>query len=181
MRAKVALTIGLVALLAGMPLSGCGEAEGEEALQAVEGQPLHLGELIYNVAITRFLNADEVSDVEYLAGQPPEPPGESYLGVFIIITNENEDEAVESAGAYRMTDASGRIFEPLESESLYALEIGAAVEADGMIPVPDTTAAEGPVQGSLLIFLVPDDVSGERPLELEIESDAGTGVVELDI
>jgi hypothetical protein len=181
MRAKVALTLGLVALLAGMPLSGCGEEEGEEALQAVEGEPLHLGDLIYNVAITRFLNADEISDMEYLEGQPPEPPGQSYLGVFLLITNENEDEAVESAEVYEVTDASGRRYEPLESESPYALAIGDPVEADSTIPVPDTTAAEGPVQGALLLFLVDDDVAEERPLELEIESDAGTGIVELDI
>jgi hypothetical protein len=181
MRAKVALTIGLVALLAAVPLSGCGEAEGEEALQVVEGQPLHLGELIYNVAITRFMNPDEISDAEYLEGQPPEPPGESYLAVFLLITNENDDEAFESAASYRVTDASGRTYEPLESDSPYALEIGATVEADGTIPVADTTAAAGPTQGAMLLFLVDDDVSSERPLELEIESDAGTGLVELDI
>ena len=181
MRVKVALTIGLVALLAGIPLSGCGEAEGEEALEAVEGQPLHLGDLIYNVAITRFLNPDEISDLAYLEGQPPEPLEQSYLGVFLLITNENEDEAVPSAEVYTVTDASGRTYEPLESESPYALEIGATVEPDGTIPVPDTIAADGPIQGAMLLFLVDDDVSAERPLELEIESDAGTGVVELDI
>jgi hypothetical protein len=181
MRAKVALTLGLVALLASVLLGGCGEEEGEEALMADEGQPLHLGDLIYNVAITRFLNPNELSDVEYLAGQPPEPPGESYLGVFLLITNDNEDEAFVSADAYQVTDASGRFFEPLESESPFALEIGATVDADGTIPVPDTTAAEGPVQGALLLFLVDDNVSEERPLELEIESPEGTGVVELDI
>ena len=80
-----------------------------------------------------------------------------------------------------MTDASGREYEPLESESPYALEIGATVEADGTIPEPDTTAAAGPIQGAMLLFLVDDDVSEERPLELEIESADDTGVVELDI
>ncbi len=181
MRAKVAFTLGLVALLAAVPLAACGEKEGEEALEAVEGEPLHLEELIYNVAITRFLNPNEISDAEYLVGQPPEPTGESYLGVFLRITNEDDEETVESADAYAVTDAGGRIYEPLESESPYALEIGAPVPPDGALPEADTTAAEGPIQGAMLLFLVDDDVSEERPLELEVEAASDTGRVELDI
>jgi hypothetical protein len=181
MRAKVALILGLVALLVAVPLAGCGEKEGEEALEAVEGEPLHLGELIYNVAITRFLNPEEISDQEYLVGQPPEPAGKSYLAVFLLITNDSDDESHEIAGEYAVTDASGRLYEPLESESPYSLELGATVEADGAIPESDTTAAAGPIQGAMLLFLVDDNVSEERPLELEIDSADGTGVVELDI
>jgi hypothetical protein len=181
MRAKVALSLGLVALLAAIPLAGCGEKEGEEAFEAVEGEPLHLGDLIYNVAITRFMNPNETSDMEYLVGQPPEPPEQSYLGVFLLITNDSDDEAFPSADEYHVSDASGRIYEPLESESPYALELGATVPADGAIPEPDTTAAAGPVQGAMLLFLVDDDVSEERPLELEIADPEGTGLVELDI
>ena len=181
MRAKAFFIIGLVALLVAVPTAGCGEEEGEAALEAVEGEPLHLDELIYNVAITRFLNPEETSDAEYLVGQAPEPPGKSYLGVFMLITNDNEDEAVESADAYAVTDAGGRHYDPLPSESPYAMEIGATVEADGTIPEQDTTAAAGPIQGAMLLFLVDDDVSEERPLELDIEAAGETGVVELDI
>ena len=64
MRAKVALVLGLVALLAGVPLAGCGEEEGQDALESAEGEPLELGDLIYNVAITRFLNPSLTSDAE---------------------------------------------------------------------------------------------------------------------
>jgi hypothetical protein len=181
MRAKVALTLGLVAVLAAVPLAGCGEEEGEDALESVEGEPLHLDGLIYNVAITRFLNPNETSDAQYLVGQDSEPTGQTYLGVFVLITNENEDEAIASVDDYVVTDASGREYEPLPSESPYALEIGATVEPDGTLPEPDTTAAESPIQGAMLLFLVDDDVSEERPLELELASSEGTGVVELDI
>jgi hypothetical protein len=181
MRARVAVIFGLLALLAAVPVAGCGEEEGEDALESVEGEPLHLDELIYNVAITRFLNPELTSDAEYLVGQEPEPPGQSYLGVFLRITNESDDEDFESAGGYLVTDASGRQYEPLPSESPYALEIGAPVPADSSLPGADTTAAEGPIQGAMLLFLVDDDVSENRPLELEIEAGSGTGVVELDI
>jgi hypothetical protein len=181
MRAKVAFILGLVALLVAVPLAGCGEEEGDEAFEAVEGEPLHLGELIYNVAITRFLNPNETSDREYLVGQPPEPPDQSYLGVFLLITNDSDDEAFQIADEFAVTDASGRHYEPLESESPFALEPGATVEPDGALPVPDTTAAAGPIQGAMLLFLVDDDVSEERPLELEISDPQASGVVELDI
>ena len=178
---KVAFILGLLTLLVAVPVAGCGEEEGEAAHEAVEGEPLHLDELIYNVAITRFLNPEETSDAGYLIGQPAEPPGKSYLGVFLLIKNDNEDEAVASADDYFVTDTSGREFEPLPSESPYAMEIGASVEPDGTIPEADTTAASGPIQGAMLLFLVDDDVSEERPLELHIDSGHEPGVVELDI
>lgn len=180
MRLRAAFIFGLVAVLIAVPLASCGEEEGAEALEAVEGEPLHLDGLIYNVAITRFLNPEEPSDQDYLEGQPPEPVGESYLGVFLTILNE-ESEAQPSAGAYTLTDASHRDFEPLASESPFALERGVTVPAETSVPREDTTASAGPIQGAMLLFLVEDDVSEERPLELEIEAGGETGVVELDI
>ena len=70
---------------------------------------------------------------------------------------------------------------PVESESPFALEIGAPVPAEEALPLPDTTAQTGPNQGSLLIFSVDDEVSENRPLKLEIESDGELGEVILDI
>lgn len=180
MRARTTFIFTALALLVAMPLAACGEKEGAEALEAVEGEPLHLDDLIYNVAITRFLNPEEIEDAQYLEGQPPAPAGQSYLGVFLTIVNETDSER-SSADEYTVTDASERHYEPLESDSAYALEIGVPVPADHAIPADDTTASTGPIQGAMLLFLVDDDVSEERPLELEIESAEGTGVVELDI
>ena len=181
MRRKVAPLIGLVAVLSiALPVAGCGEEEGEDALESVEGEPLEVGELIYNVAITRFLNPNTTEDAQYLEGLPEEPPGQSYLGVFLRIDNES-DEEVSSAQNYAVTDASDRVYEPVETDSQYALEIGALIPSDGEIPSPDTTAAAGPTQGALLLFLVEDDVSEERPLELEVNGVLGEGTVELDI
>ena len=180
MRSKVALIFGLAAFLVAMPLAGCGEKEGEEALEAVEGEPLHVGGLIYNVAITRFMNPDEVEDRAYLVGQEPEPADKSYLGVFLTIDNE-EEEAIQSAATYTVTDSTEREYESLETESVHALDIGASVPADDKIPGADTPASESVIQGSLLLFLVDDDVSAARPLELQIEGADGSGHIELDI
>lgn len=181
MRTRVATIIGLLAVLAlAVPIAGCGE-EDEEIPAAVEGEPLELGGLLYNVSITRFLNPNITEDEAYLEGAEEEPKGMSYLGVFLQIKNEEEEE-IPSAANYAVTDASHRVFEPVDLETEFTLDVGATVPADHLIPEPDTVAAAGPTQGALLLFLVDDDVSEERPLELEIESAVGgTGLIELDI
>jgi len=162
-------------------MAGCGQEE-EGTPEAVEGEPLHVGELIYNVAITRFLNPNIVEDSAYLAGAPEEPPGMTYLGVFILIENDGEEE-VPSANNYSVVDGSHTVYRPVENvETAFSLDVGAPVPPDGEIPALDTVAAAGPTQGALLVFLVSDDVSEQRPLELKISSViAGEGLIELDI
>lgn len=166
----------VLTLLAGV-LSACGE---EATSEVVEGEPIEIGDLSYNISITRFLNPDDNEDAEYLVGQPPAPPGKEYLGVFLVVENETE-EPVTSADGYTVVDTIEAEYEPAESESPYALEIGAEVPAEGQIPLPDTTAATGPNKASLLIFEVDDGVGDNRPLKLEIESPDGAGEVILDI
>jgi hypothetical protein len=183
MRTRVATIVGLLAVLAlAVPVAGCGDdEEGEEVPEAVEGEPLELGELLYNVSITRFLNPNITEDRAYLEGAPEEPQGMSYLGVFLQIKNET-DEDVASADHYAVVDGSHRVYEPSELETEFSLDVGATVPADGVIPPLDTVAAAGPTQGALLLFLVDDDVSEERPLELEVEDAVGgEGLIELDI
>lgn len=166
-----------------LPIAGCGDEDShDEVPEVVEGEPLELGELVYNVAITRFLNPNIVEDEEYLEGAPSEPKGMSYMGVFILIKNETEEEQL-SAQTYAVVDGGHRVYEPVDDvETPFSLDIGAPVPAEGEIPELDTVPAAGPTQGSLILFLVDDDVSEARPLELEVSSvTAGEGKIELDI
>jgi hypothetical protein len=167
----------LLCLAAGVALAACGE---EEETEVVEGEPIALAELEYNISLTRFLNPEDNEDAEYLVDQPAADPGTSYLGVFLTIENETEDPQ-PSAHGYKVRDTLGAEYEPVESKSPYALDVGAEVPAEGELPLPDTTAATGPNQGSLLIFQVDDTVSENRPLALEVETSAGAGEVILDI
>lgn len=177
-RAAVIMLCLLAAFLAASALAACGE---EEETEVAEGEPIEIGELSYNVQLTRFLNPDDPEDSEYLVGQPQAEPGTYYLGVFMVVSNET-GEAVASADDYTVTDTVGARYEPLGSDSPYALDVGAEVPADDQLPLPDTTAATGPNQGSLLIFHVKDDVSDNRPLQLEIQDPSGaSGDVILDI
>jgi hypothetical protein len=158
--------------------SGCGpdavESEGNE------GEPVGVSDLDYNVQITRFLNPDDNEDAEYLVGEPRAPEGSEYLGVFLVIENQTDDVR-PSATNYTVTDTLDNEYETVESESPYALELGADVPAHDQLPLPDTTPYAGFNKGSLLIFEVPDEVSENRPLRLHIDSFDGSGEVTLDI
>jgi hypothetical protein len=177
------ITVSLLAAafaLAAMPLlAACGEEEEEET-HVIEGEPIELGDLSYNVGFTRFLNPDDPEDAEYLVGQPEPAPGEQYLGVFMTVDNEG-DATAQLPPHFEVTDTTHTVYESLESESPFALEPSTDLAAGEELPAPDTTAAIGPIKGSLVLFRVPDSVTENRPLELEIPSSEGDGIVELDI
>lgn len=188
MRRPAPILLSLLATAAAGGLAACGEDADPSGVggtsivvaEAVEGEPLEVGELGYNVGITRFLNPADAEDSEYLVGLPEPGPGTGYLGVFMTIENESEVER-PSASQYTVVDTTGEEYEVVESESPYALEVGAEVPAEGELPLPNTTAQTGPNHGVLLIFLVGDAVSDNRPLVLEVDSFEGTGEIILDI
>jgi hypothetical protein len=134
-RRPVAVALCLAALALAGVAAGCGE---EEETEVAEGEPIELADLSYNVGLTRFLNPDDNEDAEYLVGQPPAESGFYYLGVFLTIDNET-DEDLASAEEYVVRDTLENEYEPIESESPFALEIGAVVPAEGALPLPDTT------------------------------------------
>ena len=168
------------ALFAAALLSGC-ETDPESDLSVEEGQPMKLGELLYNVQISRFLNPRDQEDEAYLAGQPPPPNDKLYLAVFMLI--ENEGDAIQEVPSdFTVLDTAGTEFDPVPSDSLFALELGGTVEAKDQLPEPESTAANGPIEGAMVLFLIDEASTEDRPLILEIPSSAGSlGEVELDI
>lgn len=177
------LALPLLAVLAltaaGGVLSACGYESHEK--EVVEGEPVELGELSYNVMFSRFLNPDDNEDAAYLVGQPTPPPGSAYFGVFFQVQNESE-EPQTLADSFTIHDADHQKFEAIPSESLYALPFGGEVESQEQIPVLDSTPETGPIEGSLVLFELPASASENRPLTLEIPGpDGETGEVTLDL
>lgn len=170
------LAAALLALLLGV--AGCGYTSDEK--EVVEGEPVTLGELRYNVIFSRFLNPSDNEDSGYLVGLPKPPPGSAYFGVFFEVQNES-DEPQTLANEFKIVDADHAEFEAVESESLYALPLGGEVEAEEQIPVLDSTAQQGPIEGSVVIFELPASASENRPLLLEIPGPEGRGEVTLDL
>lgn len=183
-----ALAIPLAAVALTLGIAACGSEEetetlhGEEVPFVVEGEPIELGDLRINVQLTRFLNPNDIEDSDYLEGLPAPAPNQDYLGVFMGIENEGGDPVkLPEPSQVKVTDTTGAEFEPVETDTVFALDFGAEVEGDGEVPIPDSAAASGPTQGSIVIFLVDTVVSDNRPLELELEADGEKGIIELDI
>ena len=179
-RRALALAFVLALALALVGFAGCGNDLSKEA---DEGVPIKLGDLEINVQETRFLNPSQSDDKDYLQGQQlPTPTGKSYLGVFLTIENTGDDPLRLPANAQvSVTDTTGAAYESIPSHTPFAVPLGSELAGGADIPAPDTAAQSGPVQGSLVLFLVDEGVSENRPLKLEIDFEGETGEITLDI
>jgi hypothetical protein len=180
MRRPLAPALLAIALFAiALPLGACGAEE--EELDVAEGEPIIADDVSYNVVISRFLNPDDTEDAEYLADAPDPPPHEAYFGVFMQIHNDI-DESVAVPEDLSVVDTLDNTYRALEAESSYALPLGSDLPADEKLPTPDSTAAYGPIEGSLVLFQLREDATDNRPLILELPLPSGKiGKIELDI
>jgi hypothetical protein len=170
-----ALALGVLA----MGVSACGYESHEK--DVVEGEPVELGELAFNVTFSRFLNINDNEDSAYLVGQDPPPDGSAYFGVFFEVQNESEEEQTLPSTVW-IVDAADQRYDVLPSESLYALPFNGEVESQEQIPVLDSTPDLGPIEGSVAIFLLPAEASDNRPLTLHIPgADGENAKVTLDL
>jgi hypothetical protein len=177
MRARLIAVVTVV--LAALALAACGASNDE--LNVKEGEPVELGDLRYNVTITRFLNPSDEEDRAYLAGQPALPNDKLWLGVFMQIENEG-DSAQAIPTDFKVIDTQHNEYLPVKSDSLFALDIGGELQPDGIAPELETPAASGPIEGAMVLFEIQDASTENRPLTLHIPSpDGEEGEVELDI
>jgi hypothetical protein len=167
----------LLAIVVGL-LAGCGEEE--DKLDIVEGEPVELGELEYNVLFSRYLNPYDVEDSAFLVGQPPPAPDASYFGVFVQVANHGE-ESITIPSEFVIVDAFDEEFPAIESESLFALPLGGDIPSGDQVPAEDSTAETGPIEGSMILFEISQKTAENRPLKLVIEGDEGPAEVELDL
>jgi hypothetical protein len=173
------LGVAAALIVAAAVVVACGSEE--EELGVVEGEPVELGTLLYNVQITRFLNPSDPEDRAYLRGQPVPRADEEYLAVFMTIDNEGSSTATVPE-EFTIRDTRDNSYRSLDSDSVYALHPGAPLDPGEEVPSPDTPAASGPIKGAMVLFLVDRTVTENRPIELEIPSGSRERArVELDI
>lgn len=161
-----------------LAVSACGYES--DSKNVVEGEPITLGDVQYNVVFSRFLNPNDSEDSAYLVGQEPPPEGSTYFGVFLEVQNESEAPQ-KLPDTLTITDADHNIYNVVPSESLYALPLGREIEAEEQAPVLDSTPQQGSIGGSLALFLLPAAASDARPLTLSIPGPDGPGEVTLDL
>jgi hypothetical protein len=170
----------VVAIAIGAVFSGC-NTDPEHTTQVSEGQGMQLGDLLYNVQITRILNPSDAEDKAYLVGQKPPGPDQYYLGVFMRIQNEG-DASTQVPTGFKIVDTVGDKFDPIPSKSLFALQLGQTMHPGDELPELESTAANGPIEGAMVLFRITESAIQDRPLTLEIpSSDGSTGRVELDL
>jgi hypothetical protein len=178
---KGVLALVFVLAIAVVGVAGCGNNDLGQT--ATEGVPIQQDDLKINVAETRFLNPNQPDDKQYLAGQQiPPPAGQVYLGVFMTMHNTG-DTAIRlpTVGQLSVTDTTGADYPAVVSHSDFAAPLGSTLAGHSDIPAPDTPAANGPTQGAVVLFLVPQGITENRPPELEIAYAGKTGNITLDI
>jgi hypothetical protein len=179
----------LVALAAAAALaaSGCSSSEtGQLKNNAeTEGIYLDLGGMKYQIQMSRYLNPSDVEDRSYLTGLPSgvQPSGnEVWFGIWMRVQNETS-KPLPVATEYEMHDTQGAVYRPVpidERSNPFAYQPG-DVGPESILPLPDSAAGTGPIQGSLLLFKVKVDSLQNRPLELKISQGGDTDTANIDV
>jgi hypothetical protein len=180
------LVLLLVALSA-VAVGACGNKQARVLHGSTEGAYLDIGELKYQVQISRLLNPTDPQDRGFLVDLPATAqlgPDDQWFAVFIRVQNET-DKPQPVANDYKITDTQGTVFRPMVMgpRNVFAYR-GGFVPAKDTIPLPDSAAGENSIQGSLLLFKIPTRNLENRPLELAISTPTApgqVGTVDLDV
>ena len=100
------------------------------------------------------------------------PPEAAYFGVFFEVQNESEEPQTAARLVHDRRRRPPALRVARERKPL-RLPLGGEVEAQEQIPVLDSTPQQGPIEGSLVLFLLPASASENRPLTLEITGPDG--------
>jgi hypothetical protein len=177
----------LLALVAAL-VSGCGNKTAITTVAETEGTYVDVGGLTYQVQLSRYLNPFDVEDKEYLHGLPAGtnpvlPGGEIWFGVWMRVKNYSGGPLTPT-DTFTIVDTENAKYQPvpLDSPSNPFAYQPILLQQSQVLPLPDTAASSGPIQGSLILFRLKTGSIQNRPLTLEIEQPGTTtGVVDLDL
>ena len=169
-------------------LAGCGNKVETRTVAETEGIYLDVGELKYQVQMSRILNPSDTEDRAYLAGLPAgtaQPSGtEAWFGVWMRVENTNSEKALPAASEFSITDTQGDEFKPVRLENNPFAYAPSTLGPKSVSPNQNSVAGEGVQQGSLILFKLTTESLANRPLEFKItspENPENTGRVDLDV
>jgi len=170
----------LAAVIAALALGACGDSHtkvsgGTYAGESGANAPyLDVGPLVYEVQLSRELNAYDTEDSSYLQGLTPTQsrlaPGEEWFAVFMQVYNNTETpHLAATATSMSISDTQGNVYTPLilPASNDFAYRAG-IVPAKSRVPAPNTVASFGPTQGALLLYKIKIISLDNRPLNLHI-------------
>jgi hypothetical protein len=176
----------LFAVLAAI-FAGCGNKTTLTSIAETEGIYLDVAGLTYQVQLSRYLNPGDVEDKQYLVGLPPGvtpqlPGDEIWFGVWMRVKNYS-DPALTPTDEFIIKDTEGAEYRPVPIDTKanpFAYQPIRLYHSQ-VLPTPDTAAASGPIQGSLLLFRLKTESISNRPLKLFNEHGDESGEVDLDL
>jgi hypothetical protein len=163
-------------IAAALTLAACGNKSSSIHGGETEGLYVNVGELKYQVQISRALNPGAISeDRTFLQGVDPAEADlgadEVWFAVFVRVENETDDPQAP-APEFEIEDQQGNTFEPVEVEDTNPFHYDMnPIRPHGYAPGPDTIARQvGSVGGMLQLFKLKHTTLDNRPLELKIRS-----------
>lgn len=182
----------LAALLVSGGLAACGKHPDENApvvRAETEGLYLNIGDLNYQVQISRQLNPYDTQDKSLLVDIPPAEqglrPDQVWFGVFMRVQNETGTPRLP-ANDIEIVDTQDNVFRPLliGPNNPFAYRSAVPVPALDVMPIQDTPTFNTAIRGAMILFKVTLQSLTNRPLELKIQSRTGRrqlGIIDLDV
>ena len=181
------LLIFVLVAVAALALGACGNKEDVTLHGSTEGIYIDVGDLKYQVQISRLLNPTDREDSGYLVDLPADQqlgPKENWFAVFMRVENTS-DKPEQATNGYSIRDTQGNIYRPIAMGPKNVFVYRPAVlQPKDVLPYADSPAGANTIQGAMLLFKIPVANFQNRPLELRIPPPNGsgpTGSVDLDV
>jgi hypothetical protein len=179
----------VLALGAALALAGCANKLEVRTQGETEGLYIDVGDLKYQVQISRILNPSDVEDRSYLTQLPegtlPPKADEAWFGVWIRVENTNDSKSLPTASNFEIRDTQDNVFRPYDQAgNVFAYQPVDKLGPQDVLPNSEAPAGFGPVQGSLILFKLTTTSLANRPLEFRITSPtdpSNVGTVDLDV
>jgi len=182
--------LALLALLALVPVGCNWNGDGPPMSHAdSEGGYVQIGDVAYQVQLSRVLNIASPEDAEYFTGVPIAlrllQPDQEWFAIWMRAQSQTSKPR-PMANDFRITDTLGTVYTPIplpaENPLAYRARLlqgpgdsSQSYSGIGIAPDADSAAGRaGPVAGGVLIFRVSTDVYQNRPLVLHIKGPPGT-------
>lgn len=177
------ITTCLIATFGG---SGCGSAGEIHSYASQEGVYVDVGPLQYQVQLSRQLNPFNIEDQAYLVGAPPFvhnlKPDEVLFGVFMRVSNPTA-HVHTAARRFSIVDTQNNIYHPIAINSNINVfsYFPAPVGSGSVFPDPESVAANGSIQGAMLLFVINLVSYENRPLTMYIRNPVDPKVASIDL
>jgi hypothetical protein len=187
LRVKARAVLAILVAAGALALSACGHEK--HTVAETEGVYLDLGEMKYQVQISREVNPSDHQDAEFFRGLPPGvstslPADEIWFAVFLRVENPT-DKPQRMADQFEIVDTTDAKYQPVQLDQKtnpLVYRPGFNLPATSVFPIRNTLGDQSFAQGGLLLFKLKTSVNQNRPLVLHISNTQGSfdGEVDLD-